>query len=678
MERSLYGGRRARAHFDIGSLVRSIGRSTRDTFLAIVAAFRRDPLHATWLLLWFPFWIGSVAPPPRRSWKHAERFSATPQDEAGRYLASRLDRLTRRFGVSWMIGSILRGVVVAFAALIVWAMLAALDMASLPSIRAAIVLVAVCVAFGAIHGWFIWPSRTMVTHMLDRTFWLNERMVTAFERPASDSRLSRIQLADAANTFDEVAPGISRSTWLPVREIILCLLFAGGLLVFLLAGISQRGVASLEAAPVPQFLVASERLVAREQPVVEQPPLTDTPAEQQASIADIQQRGRTTQETREDLSLLAEALESYPLTQPAAEAISSGEYAEAADLLRSAADSVESMDQAARNALADDLDQAAREMSETNPELAQQAQETADALREGGPGASDAVRDLADQVEETGEQVESQESLSQELDEATSNSSGSSQGGEEGSGSESGQGGTGGDQGTGEQGTGTDPGEGVEAQPGVSSQEQPSEGGSASGETSEGASEEGAGAGSSEGGEGQQSEPGNGGDGTGADSSGDSSGSQGSSQDLSGAPDDETNSSQGSGAGTGQSNANDQSEGGTVDNPNEVEEDPNAEIPSQGEAGDPPPSRSDRGEEDDGRGTNTGGDQSLQLQGTSDQGVQSGGQSGTSSTGDGGDSSTASGDMVSDDPGIAGPDSNRVPPTLRDVVRGYFESPEEP
>ncbi len=675
MERSLYGARRDHPRLHAGSLARSTGRFARDASRAIVAAFRRDPLYASWLLLWFPFWFGSVSPPPRRSWKHAEPFATTPQDEAGRYLASRLDRLTRRFGISWMVGSILRGVVVALAALIVWAILAAIDVAALPSIRAAIVLTAVCVVAGTIHGWFVWPSRTMVTHMLDRTFWLNERMVTAFERPASDSRLSRIQLADAANTYDEVAPAISRSTWLPVREVILCLLFAGGLLVFLLAGISQKGIASLEAAPVPQFMVASERLVAREQLVVEQAPLADTPAEQQASIADIQERGRASQETREDLSLLAQALEKYPLTQPAAEAISSGDYAEAAELLRTAADSVESMDQASRNALADDLDQAAQEMSDTNPELAQQAQETASALREGGPGASDAMRDLADQVEETGEQVESQESLAQELDEATNNSSGSNQGGEQGSS----QGGSGSEQGAGEQGTGSDPGQGVEAQPGVANQEQPSEGSSSSGEGSESASQEGAGSGASEGGEGegQQASESSGGDGSGADSS-NSSGSDGSSQDLSGAPDDETNSTQGSGAGTGQSNANDQNEGGTVDNPNEVEEDPNAEIPSQGEADDPPPSRSDRGEEDDSRGTNTQGEGSLQLQGTSDQGVQSGGDSGTSSTGDGADSSTASGDLASEDPGIAGPDSNRVPPALRDVVQGYFESPEEP
>jgi hypothetical protein len=656
-----------------------MGRFARDSFLAIVAAFRRDPLDAAWLLLWFPFWVGSVATPPRRSWRHVDPYATSPNGEAGSYLASRLDGLTRRFGMAWMVGSIIRGVVIALAVLSIWSILAAMDVTSLPSIRAGIVVTAILVAIGAIHGWYAWPSRTMVTHMLDRTFWLNERMVTAFERPASDSRLSRIQLADAANTFDDIAPGISRSTYLPIREVILCLLFAGGLLVFLLAGISQRDIVALEAAPVPQFLVASERLTVREQPVDQQPPLSDTPAEQQSSIAEIQERGRTSQETREDLSRLGEALENYPLTQPAADAISNGNYAESAELLRTAADSVESMDQASRNALADDLDQAAQEMSETNPELAQQAQETADALREGGPGASDAVRDLADQVEETGEQVESQESLSQELDEATNNSSGSNQGGEQGSSQESSEGGSGSEQGTGEQGTGSDPGEGVEAQPGVSSQEQPSEGSSSDSESSESSSEESGGSGSSEGGEGesQQSSESNGGDSTGADSS-DSSGSDGSSQDLSGAPDDETNASQGSGAGTGQSNANDQSEGGPVDNPNEVEENPDAEVPSEGEAGDPPPSRSDRGEEDDSRGTNTQGESSLQLQGTSDQGVQSGGDSGTSSTGDGGDSSTASGDMVSEDPGIAGPDSNRVPPALRDVVQGYFESPEEP
>jgi hypothetical protein len=78
----------------------------------------------------------------------------------------------------------------------------------------------------------------------------------------------------------------------------------------------------------------------------------------------------------------------------------------------------------------------------------------------------------------------------------------------------------------------------------------------------------------------------------------------------------------------------------------------------------------------DSTGSNSGGSTNLELQGTSGQGIPTGGDSGSSSLGSGSGSSTASGDQSQGDVGVAGPDSNRVPESLRDVVKDFFEGPE--
>lgn len=676
MAQRIHGDSRPRhaSRPNIGGLIR-VGKNevTRQSRVAL-RTFRDHPRQATWLLLCSPFWLGSVTQPPT-SWRRRQELAdAAPSDEAGQHLTDRMDHLTRQIGRSWLIGSILRGLSLGMIVIMLWLLFSVLDWLPSPSTVGIIAMLAIGALCGAGYGVLAWPTRTMVARMLDRTFWLNERMVTAFERPARNDRLSRIQVADAANTFEDVVTDLPRSTWIPVREGVLGLILIGALTLVLLAGVSQRGVQALETAPVPQFLTASDRLATQQQPA-QTPPVSEPPASDQASIAEIQERGRRSQSTREDLGVLGEALAKHPLTQPAAEAINNGDYAGAAEMLDESAQAVSEMSQGERDAFADDLEEAAASMSETNPELAQRTQETADAVREGGTEAEDAVHDLADEVESTGENVESQEDLAQELDEATDNPGG----GQSSEGSEGGQQSEG--ESSGEQSggaAGSDPGEGVAAEPGVANEDQQGEPGSSS-EAGEGSTEEGAGSAPSDQGTGEQPGDTSGGSSTsGSNGEGESS-SEGDKQGISGAPEDETGSSQGSGAGTGQSNANDQGASDTsVDNPSEPEEDPDAEVPAAGEAGDPPPSRGDRGESDDGRGSTSTGDGNLQLEGTSDEGVQAGGDSGTSSTGTGSDSSTASGDLETGNAAEAGPDSNRVPPSLRDIVRGFFDDEETP
>ena len=451
-------------------MVEALRRSSRQ----VVTTFQRDPAWALWLTIWLPFWLGSAAPPPRTNWFRPPPVTIAGDDPAATFLASRVTRLTRTFGVAWFCGSLLRGLAIGLLVLVAWAGVAATRSAGLPSLPVAVGVLALGVMVGGVHGWLVWPSQGQTIRMLDRTFDLRERMVSAFERPASTSRVSRVQLADAANVLDEVAPEIPRSTWIPVREVMLGLILAGLLVTIMLAGVSSAGIAPLSDASVPQFLLASERMAVREQPVP-QPPTTDTPAGDQATIADIQQRGRESQQAREDLQALAEALQPYPITQPVADAIANEDYVSAADLLRTASESAAAMEQAERDAMADDLDAAADDMSAGNPELAQAARDAADALREGGADAETALNSLADQVEETGEDVETQESLAQELDEATGTGASGSQSGDSAEGNADEPAGSSGSEAEGDAQQASDPGEGAAANPGVVNQQQEGE-----------------------------------------------------------------------------------------------------------------------------------------------------------------------------------------------------------
>jgi hypothetical protein len=641
-------------------------------------AWHDDPRRVMWLALWAPFWVGSDAPRPAMWGEIAADPGAIPPTPAGAWLAARIDRVTRQFRVAWMAGSILRGITLALLVLAGWSLLAILGFVGLPGWTAVVAVLGLGALVGAVHGWLVRPDRLLVAHMLDHTFGLEERIVTAFDRQADVSYLSRLQLADAANTLEEILTEVPRTTFFPIREAALCLVAAGALVTALLANVPQRPIDPVGTSPVAAFVPASERLAVRESPLPQQQ-VADEPTADRESLAEMQQQAREAQSAREDLATIGQALEDNPITQPAAESIANGDYAAAADSLRSAAESASQMPQGQRDSLADNLDAAADQVAETNPDLAQAARDAADALREGGPAAEEALESLADQIDNTGNQAQAPGG-SPNLDESQpGGSDGTSEGqGEQGNESGSNEGNQSGNQ-QGEDGVASDPGEGADAAPGVQNAEQ--EQSNAPSQGSEGSAEEGAGSGSESGGQepqdGQSGGAGTDQGGSGATSpEGESAGEQ---QGTTGAPDEETNASQGSGAGTGQTGANDQSGDSSVESPSDPQQsDPEAEVPQNGEAGDPPPSREDRGEEDDGTGTGSAGSSSIELEGSSDENIPSGGTSGSASLGSGSGSSTSSGDQGQGEVGVAGPDSNRVPDSLRDVVQDFFDGQEQP
>ncbi len=652
---------------DVGATPTRIADATGRGWASVRAAWRRDPVAFAWLALWSPFWIASDAPAPGLPGTRRDG-GVAPPTAAGAAIVERIDVVSRRFWISWFAGSIFRGVTLGLLLLATWSLIAALGPLTLPAWWTVTAVIVGGAVLGALHGWLLRPDRLMVARMLDHTFHLDERIVTAFDRDSDTSYVSRLQLADAANTLNDILQEIPRSSFVPVREAALCLVALGALVTTMLANVPQEPIDPMGSSPVPGFVPASDRLAVQEQPL----PQTSRPQEPQseASLVEMQEQAQRAQSAREDLAAIGAALQDNPLTQPAADSIANGSYAQAVDQLRGASSSVGTMPQEQRDALADNLDAAAGQLDETNPELAQAARDAADSLREGGPEAEQALNDLADQIDRAGEQAQQPGSSSTNLDESQPGDAQGESEGKEGSQSGSGENQQGGEQ---EQssGEGTDPGEGSDAAPGVTNSNDESASSSQGGESGEGSASE-------QGGDAPQDGESSSGSSTNADSSGagsDSEGQSGQQGEQTGAPDEETSASQGGGAGTGQSGANDQTEpGGQGPNASDTQDaDPDAEVPQEGEAGDPPPSREDRGEEDDGTGSSSNSGESMELEGTSDENVPAGNNSGTSSLGSGSGSSTSSGDQGQGEIGVAGPDSNRVPENLRDIVQDYFD-----
>lgn len=680
--------------------------------------FASDPRLYLWQLGWSPIWLGANGPAPRPGQRASDgglaglprhtgqgRHMGLPlrEIEADSYVRANLWRLGGRFWLALLAGSILRGLWIALVIATAWALLAVAGIGAGPPILVIAVLAGAGAAIGAIYALLHPIDAATVATMLDRTFGLEERLTTANDDqaltaagPASSGGspgLARLQHADAANTLGEVLRELPRSVFIPVRELIALLVVTLALLTALFAHVPDRALPGLAEAPVPRFVPASERLA---NPQAADRPPEVAPEAAAPSVAEVQQDAQAAQQAREDLGVLGEAFEDHPLTQSAADAIAAGDYAGASEAIRSAAEQAPNASEDERGALADDLDEAADAIAPTNPDLADSSREAADDLREGGPEAGQGLDGLATTVDETAGAVAPEDQGSQQEQQSGAPEQGNpglAEPGETGGSGSTGQG----QQGSapdgssqsgqsaaepGESGAG-DPGEGIAAQPGVANQgmEEPGTGGEA-GETSGGAS-----AGQTQSGAGgapEQGAPGASGSesagqeqpaASGASTEGGPPSSLSDSQGLQGAPDDETSASQGSGAGTGQA--------GAADQPRGDQEVGDPAAPGEGEPADPPPP----GEVADGPtgiggGTGSAGEigqggasNNLSLEGTSDEGVRTGGTSGSSSVGSGSGSGAASGDQVQQQVGVAGPDANRIPDGMQDVVEDFFTEP---
>jgi hypothetical protein len=615
-------------------------------------------------LLWIPFWLASDLPGPRLH----RRFAVAPNlGPASRRLVTLLAGVRRRqLAVRFAI-LVVRAIALTVFIAAGWAASAAsggrrVDGGIVIAIGLALILTALF--FGIRYR----PDLRDTAAMLDRSFSLSDRITTAADHlsvhsdPArSKPHLAYLQIAEATNTVAILYKHPALRVRPPVREIVLvaaaALLF---LSLYLLRG-TGSGLPATGNPAVPAFVSAQERI--QQQPVQPNPP--DTEVANAPSIEEVQQRADESASAVEDLLTLADALDDNPLTSPVANSIRSGDYATAAAQLDAVAPQVSQLSPEIRDALADQLQQAADAMTGEHPGLQDATDDAADGLRSDPQTAESSLSDLSEQIEATGKTVESQQDLAIAMRDAR-------QSGQSGSGRdtrpepgdaapESAQdeqqiAGDGGDAASGQdeqsaQGQQTDGSSGSEG-PGDQS-------GSGDGQSAENAGGQAPGqsGGLSQSGDGEPQS----GDGSGQAAGGDI---QGVSHQQSGQSDgssDRPRSGSGAGAGTGQ-DGEEQSSNGSENKPGTGDPDlPDPNVITG-----------------DGSGSGASGeDMSLPhstitlSRSPTESGLQSGGAS-SSSAGSGSGAAAGPGSVEQGDVGSAGPDSNRVPKRYREIVADYF------
>jgi hypothetical protein len=538
---------------------------------------------------------------------------------------------------------------------------------------------ALTIPLSLVFAYTLRPNRARTAAMLDRTFALQDRLVTALERPTiphgsrSDRvHLSYLQLADSANVATGLKTDPRFRPRLPAREISLAIL--AGLLM--LALLFLRGVGgelpALGETSVPRFVPAAERRTAAAGQLSSQ--VTVRPP----TVAEIQAASERSSSATADLNALAEALEANALTQPAADAIQAGNYAAAAQELRDSAQQAANLPQDSRDELAAALDQAAAATSNTSPSLSSAASEAANGLQEGGQSTTSSMQDLGDAVELAGESVVPTDVLASQMQQAQqAEASGADQGadaaGSQGSASnpggasnpQAGQGGEAGDPIEGGAGSGADAAGGSsDAQPGESSSGAADNGGmvdAASGSADQ--SSAGAFGDEQPGGAGQP-----GGDGTNPGQAGNQAGDQ--------------SGSQGDDGPMLESDAPNQTGAGASSAGSDLPSDENTSQAGSGQlSGDTSvedlPAESDLNDAAAAAGAGTAptvtANESIGL---SDPGggdsFQLGGGGSASSLGSGAGVMVAGGDATQAEVAEAGPESNRTPADYRTIVENYF------
>jgi len=594
--------------------------------------------------------------------------------EAGNWVVNGLDRIATRIWIQRMLAIVARGI---WLTLLVGCLWLLADLLGGPAfdrriwLAAGVVLILCSLVFAVLSR----PSRAQVARMLDRSFTLQERVSTALgnigkDVPAEGEHASVVylQIADAANALTAAQELPAFRLRPPARELVMAIALALAFAALAFARGAGGSVPPAQTNVVPAFVPAAQRFV--------QPEAQPTPDPQNApSVAEVQQMVQTSMDNQQDLAALADALSDHALTHDAAEQIQQGNYSQAAEELRNVANQADQLSQSERDDLAGDLSQAASQMSEGNQSLSDATQQAADGLKQGGDPAKSGVRDLANSVEQSGQQVQSSETLDQAMQQAQQNEAANpgqgqpaeqaqsqsadqsqQQGGQEGNGDPQSASSSSG-QPSGQPGE-ADSTSGADAEAGTGQDQQ-----SSSGQPGEGAPSEAndSSAPGQQSGEGQGQPPAD--NGAAAGQSAQSSAIQQTGDE--GSP----NQSSGAGGESGDENA----QGGTNSNTGgKTAADSPSKDPSKSSVSDAAQTG------DDTSGASQDGREAVQLSRAPEgESVQIGGSSGASSLGPGAGVTVSSGTTQQGDVGQTGPDSNHVPPEYRSIVESCFSDKEK-
>ncbi|MGN6484261.1 MAG: hypothetical protein ACTHMX_07655, partial [Thermomicrobiales bacterium] len=328
--------------------------------------WRDDPALATWQMVTAPLWLGSGIPVPARPVlpRHATdadgagaAMGSTPQ---GAWLASQVHALTRRFWLAWIASAALRGIALGAIACTLWTLGAIQGALPQPRMLPYVAVVILGGLVGLAFGLANRPAVTRVATMLDRTFDLHERTITAFTPPPDglSPRIRTLQLADAANAFEEIRPEVRGAAVLPLREMVIAALAGIALVTALLFNIASTGIPGMDPVQIPAFVPSSERF-AREAQAQKAQQLADAAKQPPAAVAPVTTPGDGEPAGElGDLRAVGNALGTNTVTEPSASRIAQGDFPGAQDQLEQNAQAAATLPQADRDALADELDRA--------------------------------------------------------------------------------------------------------------------------------------------------------------------------------------------------------------------------------------------------------------------------------------------------------------------------------
>lgn len=388
--------------------------------------------------------------------------NAATLEQTGTYLERRVRRWDRRLrlvqSALWLPRGLIAGLVVALGI----ALAARLRVWLLPGDVA--LLSGVVVGAGGLTALIgVWARPQPVPHLaryFDRRFGLKERVSTALELVGgailSVEQMTGHQLDDAVSA----ASGVDAAARLPVRvrwRELAVLAALAGLLAYLLLAPNPRADTLRARQALDQALAAQvETLDATIQDIRQDPRLTEAEKDaltqplqeardtlnqpgvtQPEAVAALAEAGQALQELsggmlpdqQQAYEQAARSLDGSALAQPLADALSAPDLQSAAQAAQALADSVEQDDlsEAEREDLANRLDAAADTLEASNPALAEQMREAADALRRGDVGAAqDALSEAAQTLQEQQQQLE-QSALAEQASASQQQAAGSQQ-----------------------------------------------------------------------------------------------------------------------------------------------------------------------------------------------------------------------------------------------------------
>ncbi len=304
----------------------------------------------------------------------------------------------------------------------------------------------------ALSGAFVvsllsWPSPRQAALRADRLLRLDERLSTAVEllELKGPSRFTAAQVRNA-----ELSAQLRNAEWPSFGRVLRRdLLNFGAVSAFAIAAVLFVTLSERFAIPrptvaallpllsngtIPLLPSAEAPELERANAAVEPPPPRqerssddlkrmlgasddDADARLAKSRAELNQRAQQSLRAGEAMDRLAEALDDVSPGQAASESIERGDFDRAGAELADLGDEADQLSPAAKQELAESLSEAADETEASNPALAQREREAAEALRNGDSGAQRAaMQALGEEVVRSGESIDAQGDLAEEMD----------------------------------------------------------------------------------------------------------------------------------------------------------------------------------------------------------------------------------------------------------------------